>query len=233
MKRTLITLMFASAALVAEAAEPLVGTANLSGSSYDFSTSDGVSVKLNWTSESGYGLSKYKPNGGWKEWTNTLALEELNIATGQNLTAEEMNAKYFIGCTGSGADTYLTLDFSGVDADIDLSNSLTIYVLATSAMGAGNPVVTGLDNYSVKIATPDGNGFNSSKPGGYGSYSLFKVTGNLQEDMAVTFTTNKYKDVFAMVSYVVPVLDSVPEPTTATLSLLALAGLAVRRRRVA
>ncbi len=221
--------MLASAAFVAGAAEPLVGTADMvHGGPYDISMSDGVNVKLEWSE--GHGVSQLNPP---KEWTNEAALNELNSATGLTLTMEELNDMTFVGCQVSNTDTSLTLDFSNVSAVIDVSSPLTIYVFACSALGGGELEVAGLDDYSVSIARPDGKGFNASTAAGYNSFSLFKVTGTLQEDKSVELNTSKKKDHFAKVSYIVPVLDSVPEPTTATLSLLALAGLAARRRRVA
>ena len=55
---------------------------------------------------------------------------------------------------------------------------------------------------------------------------IFKVTGVLESTSLTMAQGGTAKNGWQTLSYVV-----VPEPTTATLSLLALAGLAARRRR--
>ncbi len=252
MKKTLTTIMLASVAFATEAAAESAGgytmlmygntynlkltadnvvkrqiNAGLKYSDYNGSLSlkpfdDGVRVTYKWSSGT---LLVTNPT---KTWTNTGALEDLNETMGLNLTADFLSAMDFIGTQNSGSNTTLTLNFKGMSKDVDLSSSMTFYVFATSVKGsAGDLVVSGLDGYTVTSAAADkGDGFDNQK-GGYGSFTLYKVTGTLTKDKTVTIGTTGEKNSFSLVSYLVP------EPSTATLSLLALAGLAARRRRVA
>lgn len=182
---------------------------------------DGLRVTFNWNA--GHALSIIDPA---KAWTNIEALEDLNKTMRLNLTADFMSEMKYIGCLSTGTDTTLTLSFKYIKPEIDLSRPMTFYVLATSSLGsAGDLLVSGLSGYTVTSAAADkGQGFDNKK-GGYNSSTLYKVTGKLQKGKSVTIATTTKKTAFALVAY------QIPEPSTATLSLLALAGLAARRRR--
>lgn len=252
MKKTLTTILFASVAFAADAAAGSVEgyTMLLYGNTYnlklnaenvvkrqmnaglqrvDYNGSlsltpfaDGVRATFKWTSGE---LIVQDPT---KTWTNTAALEDLNETMGLDLTADYLSSMKFIGTQGTNSNTTLTLNFKNAAKNLDLSRSMTFYVFATSAMGsAGDLLVSGLDGYTVtSAAAHKGDGFDNQK-GGYNSMTLYKVTGTLNKDKAVTFGTTSSKNAFSLISYLIP------EPSTATLSLLALAGLAARRRRVA
>ena len=182
---------------------------------------DGVRLTVNWTA--GNALSIFDPANAW---TNTEALEDLNKTMGLNLTADFLNEMKYIGCLATDTDTSLTLSFKYVKPEVDLSRPMTFYVFATSTLGrAGDMLVGGLSGYTVTSAAADkGQGFDNQM-GGYNSCTLYKVTGTLQEGKTVTFDTTTNKTLFSLVAY------QIPEPSTATLSLLSLAGLAARRRR--
>lgn len=68
------------------------------------------------------------------------------------------------------------------------------------------------------------NSFSASIPGGWGTYKGSGINSWEGQYVPVTTVTLSKNDI----SEEIPV---VPEPTTATLSLLTLAGLAARRRR--
>ena len=80
----------------------------------------------------------------------------------------------------------------------------------------------------MEWASATGSGFESGSPADVpvANLCMVRVTGELSDSQAVAFAADASKNGWAMVA-----AASVPEPTTATLSLLALAGLAARRRR--
>ena len=103
-------------------------------------------------------------------------------------------------------------------------NTKTVYSIGNAAANYANFTVTGLDDAALTWATATGNGFDSSVTSvPVANLAMIRVEGTLTE-IPVTFAANAAKNGWAMVSYI-------PEPATATLSLLALAGLAARRRR--
>ena len=98
------------------------------------------------------------------------------------------------------------------------------YSIGNAVANYANFTVTGLDDAAVTRATATGNGFDSSVTSvPVANLAMIRVEGTLTE-IPVTFAANAAKNGWAMVSYI-------PEPATATLSLLALAGLAARRRK--
>ena len=204
--------------------------------SFEHELSDGNSFSL--TNTDGNNASKFwagKDGNIAGTWSNTAALTEMNAAMGISYTADELgtgSGMYFTAPGNGGSKSTLTFDFSQAAA----GDSVTMYVMATAYAGSLSAFdVTGLNGASVAYATNGGNGFSTTAAysQGGGNITIFKVTGTLTDaDVALTPGAG-VKSGFQSVAYTITpaATPSIPEPTTATLSLLALAGLAARRRR--
>lgn len=163
-------------------------------------------------------------------WTNETVLEDINSTLGTSLTAVQMQGLTYVASGAGGATTTLTLNLTGNTA-YKVGDSVTFFISAgRSTQDQTDPLtkfsVSGLTGPSIEWAAPGGSGYGT---GDFsftaGTLGFFKITGTLTSD-AVVFTSTEGKNGFGLVAYTV-----VPEPATATLSLLALAGLCVRRRR--
>ncbi|MCC8020366.1 MAG: PEP-CTERM sorting domain-containing protein [Akkermansia sp.] len=160
-------------------------------------------------------------------WDNTAALNAMNSDLGISATTSDLQTIVASGAGGSNAT--LTLDFT--NSDYSEGDTVTIYLTVGSAVSTVTSVtLTGLTDYSISYATADGDGFSDSATfsEGANSITLLKVTGTLTSAGTVTATTDQYKDGFGFVALSA---SAVPEPATATLGLLALGALALRRRR--
>ncbi len=119
------------------------------------------------------------------------------------------------------ADTTYTLTFSGVTIDPNARYQFLFVNADADAVTLGT-----FDGYK-SVATSWGvavtNSFSTGIPGGWGTYKSNGI--NSWEGQYIPVTTLTMSTVGSTESPVVP------EPATATLSLLALAGLAARRRR--
>ena len=205
-------------------------------SSFEHELSDGNSFSL--TNTDGQNSSKFwagKDGNIAGTWSNAAALTEMNAAMGISYTAAELSSgsgMYFTAPGNAYSKSTLTFDFSHAEA----GDTITMYVMATAYAGSLSTFdVTGLNDASVAYATNGGNGFSSTAAysQGGGNITIFKVTGTLTDaDVALTPGAG-VKSGFQSVAYTITpaATPSIPEPTTATLSLLALAGLAARRRR--
>ncbi len=128
----------------------------------------------------------------------------------------------FLGTSSTvqyAANTTFTLTFDGITVNSS-DRYQFLYVNAT----ADDATLGTFDGYkaaAMKWGTSVTNSFSTYIPGGWGTYK--NNTLNSWEGQYIPVTT---------VTLSTPtVAPAVPEPTTATLSLLALAGLAARRRR--
>lgn len=163
-------------------------------------------------------------------WTNTEALTEMNAKLGTTITADDLASFKIDATAAQGSKSTLTLDFSK-NTSYSVGSDIAFYLLvATTKDGNNNAsyqnfTVSGLTGATVTWASATGDGFNDTAvSAAVANLTMIKVTGKLAQN-EVQFAANASKNGWAMVSY------TVPEPTTATLSLLALAGLAARRRR--
>lgn len=171
------------------------------------------------TSENGY------ING---TWSNTAALNDLNTTLGVAYTAADFSSgskMYAIADSHAGSGTALTFNFS----EAVIGNTITMYAMVTARTGALTGfTVTGLENQTVTYATNSGNGFSDTAvfSANERELTMVKITGVITEDSLVLTPAAGKKSGFQSVAYQI-----IPEPATATLSLLALCGLAARRRR--
>ena len=251
MKKTLIALL--ALAGVASAATPStsVVTFNTGGenagnyaygvdwgtASYDthnetnptFTTSDNVVLRLSTNTANVYTTySSYaNPAAPTSVWTNQAAVDEMNTTLGTSLTLANIDSAPLAYAGGGGAKITLTMNYGNVYTAAD---PCTMYVLFAGTEGAvNNLTLTGLaDGYTMEYATATGTGYVSEATFADSARitTLVKISGKFADETAtVALTTTNATAGFGMVAYMVP------EPATATLSLLALAGLAARRRR--
>ena len=241
MKKTLITLLALAGVTTADTILTFtgnnVGGVNYTAPSWSIDSCDahaknsGITLKLQdetsftltWTVG---GQTYISPDT--VEWANTSALTEMNNVLGTTLTNGDVSAitKTCFGNNVTG-DSVLTLNLG--DSSYSAGDGFTAYlILGQYGSSLNSFTVAGLDNTTISYATATGVGFSSDAAfSGAGAATLVKVTGNLTDD-SVVFTTNGHKVGYGMLA---TKYDVIPEPTTATLSLLALAGLAARRRR--
>ena len=145
--------------------------------------------------------------------------------------------KQGIGPGNGGADL---VDTTITNSSFQSGNSLTMYIVAglAGSNGSGNltlAVTSGLTDVTLSVATfVSGSGWDTVNGTTatrnnltYNRFTIFKVEGTLTgESVVFDLDGSSGKSVLGGISY-----EVTPEPTTATLSLLALAGLCARRRR--
>ena len=172
------------------------------------------------------------------EGVTELNLDSLTLLTrsGSNSSVDMKVAVYayagdstvgtYLGSSSStgttvGNDATITLNFSGVTID-PTARYQFMFVKAEST----DLTLSTFDGYksaSTAWGISVTNSFSANLPQGWGTYKGNGI--NSWEGMYVPVTT------LTMSTVVAPESPVVPEPATATLSLLALAGLAARRRR--
>lgn len=162
-------------------------------------------------------------------WTNTAALNAMNADLGTTLTADDLTGIKINASGAGGSHSDLTLNFDN-NAHCASGRLIVFYLLVATtnvdnSADYNNFSVTGLSDYSVKWAGAADDGFNTTAINvPCANLAMIRVAGKLT-DSPVTLASTSAKNGWAMVAY------TIPEPATATLSLLALAGLAARRRR--
>lgn len=246
MKKSIIALFSLAGIVQASTVVTLAGYQTSDTSPFDASfatdtltlaggTGSNGNINLNYTLNNGDTLASSTTPGGRLfsanttsgSWTNSTALEEMNSTLGVDISLEQINA---LDSTYSGwaeSKTTITLTLNSCEA----GDNIAFYTLVTNQSAPLTYLsITGLENATYSYATDTGNGYEnvatfSDSPK---DWTLVKVVGTLTEGKTITLSSNNsnYKHGYGMVAYAL-----VPEPTTATLSLLALCGLAARRRR--
>lgn len=162
-------------------------------------------------------------------WENTVALNELCSTMGITVTKDDVNKLDLLSCGGAGSREKLVLTLGSTPIS---GTAVTLYTFVGQTNNCGDPdtiTLEGLSNAKIYYATENGNGFtpDPSFSSGNQHMTLVKITGELDGTTnTISVDNNKLKAGYAMLAVKVA-----PEPATATLSLLALAALAARRRR--
>ncbi|MGN0837129.1 MAG: PEP-CTERM sorting domain-containing protein [Akkermansia sp.] len=166
-------------------------------------------------------------------WSNTTVINEFNSVFGTSITTTQLAALNYTAPKAQDSHATMTFNFSSAQG-YTAGTEVVFYLLAAASNEGNNTdsissiTVGGLnDGYTVSWALREGTGYTTTATIPNNELGLIKVTGTLTENTAVSFVTNASKSGWAMAAYTAVV----PEPATATLSLLALTGLAARRRR--
>ena len=181
-----------------------------------------------------------------KTWGNAAAITAMNTALGltatNGFTAADFSVDSGIYYTATGGETSTSTLTLNLGDTAKVGDTITLFVTAASrTQHTAGFSITGLgDDITLSYAGLNGSGFTTAS-GSSVSYSndlssnwspntesvqIFQVTGTLASTTLTMSQLGTKKNGWQTLSYVV-----IPEPTTATLSLLALAGLAARRRR--
>ena len=236
MKKTIIALMaMASAAFGADYTTETAWTLNF-GNEY----TDG----FQWTAEAGYSYGTpwdivaveggsqtssskrvHMEGGMFGSWDEDFQFA-ITLTLGETISAGTDNWPVFGEIAGSGT----AVRFGPYTA---MNNTVALDGNLTKTEGANNLVsVAPSGTYTVTL-TKIGKDVTVAVDGKETAHGVLAdtVSGNITDIMLGGNQANQYKinEVVHSASY--SVLTVVPEPTTATLSLLALAGLAARRRR--
>lgn len=194
----------------------------VSGQTSIFNTklTDGTAIDISITSGRGWFADAADT------WTNAEALKDFNAFTGLTLSQQDINNLCFYGTGAGTGTTSLTLNFSG-NTSIQAGDQITLYAFMGASGGIlSNITISGLEQATVSYAADTATGFadSLSPASANDGLLLVKVTGTLGDDQQVRLSSSTVKNAYALVAYL-------PEPSTASLSLLALAGLVLRRRR--
>ncbi len=169
------------------------------------------------------------PSGSNNSYDITAITNQLDTHIGANISA---TAPTFI--TGGGNN--LNITFSGLEAGQSYNIGLITGVPFEgsgkwNSITVGNTVTGDVYKYassaSTEITLNSGNTGENIEVKNVTGYSFDSVVAN--EDGIITLTINKNSHKASLNG--AAITKVIPEPTTATLSLLALAGLAARRRR--
>lgn len=187
-----------------------------------------------------------------KTWGNTQAVQQMNAALGltQGFAAADFSSgsPLYYTATGDGnSSSTLTLQINSGS----VGDTITMFVtVASRAQHTAGFSISGLDHVTLSYAGLNGTGFGTSGVNGTsvsyngsnseltGNWSpntesvmIFQVTGALTGSDIVMSQPGTAKNGWQTLSYKIVPEPAVPEPATATLGLVALFGLVLRRRR--
>lgn len=174
-----------------------------------------------------------------EKW-NEAALLSMNTDMGTSLTTSVLGTAKIIASSTRNSEFSLSLNSqAGKGASSFAAGSaLTLYVgvSATNGSLAGAYNVSGLKDVTMSYAAADGSGFASEvsytpSAATNKTLSIVKIEGTVQDASDVQFWASNVGNNKAGMVFAAYKATQAPEPATAPLSLLALAGLATRRRR--
>ena len=173
---------------------------------------------------------------GGKFWSNenhaTEWANENTIVFNEILNFIGLDSMFSLALDGAAAGgqydtTSYTLNLSD---SYKAGDTFTLYLGfygQTSAGKVDNFTYSGLTNCVLSYSKTGGTGWSANPTYSAAGYLTFvKIEGTVSE-APITFSATGGKASLAFMAY----SDAIPEPATATLSVLALAGLAARRRR--
>lgn len=160
-------------------------------------------------------------------WTgeNTIVFSEILSFVG-------LNSMFDLALDGAatGSETGVTSYTLKLSDSYKVGDSFTLYLGFYAQTNFGKISgfnFDGLTDATYSYSKTGGSGWSSSPTYSATSYLTFmKIEGKVSES-PITFSATGGKASLSFMAY----SDAIPEPATATLSLLALAGLAARRRR--
>ncbi|MBQ9095088.1 MAG: PEP-CTERM sorting domain-containing protein [Akkermansia sp.] len=241
MKKTIIVLM----TLAGIATADTVFTTNVSSdakakdatSTQSLTITEQLSVSVDSISKGSQYTSALRPdtnigNGG--TWTLTFTIKNDSSTA---VAFDEINLGVFLfNSDGNkqGSDVTRSIDFTLTAADDTTTYTLlpqVNYVLKGN--DANDTLATTVKIGSTAIAAADqvANGVNVNLSSPFEMEASKSYTFNLTVTKDTDMTGEWAKGTFVGLNSITFSADPIPEPTTATLSLLALAGLAARRRR--
>lgn len=226
MKKTLIALMALASVAAADtytSSTPAKSAAGAQGNYYGFTLAPANSTYL--TTDIPEGVTELNLDSlTIQTRSNDLIAKDMKVAV-YTYTADYTVGTYLGSSSSTGteitADTTLTLTFSGVTIDPNARYQFLFVNADADAVTLGS--FEGYQSVATSWGVAVTNSFSASIPGGWGTYKGSGI--NSWEGQYIPVTTLTMSTVGSTESPVVP------EPATATLSLLALAGMAARRRR--
>ena len=184
------------------------------------------------------GFVDVKPENENATWTNTEVISELNSVLGTSITPGKLAGLTYAAPTTSGSMAKMSFNFCNeMEHEYTAGTDVVFYLLAATSNASDNTgkitgiIVNGLQDAHVTWALRNGSGYcGGAMEIPNGELGLIRVAGTLKERTEpvsfVAVSDGDNMSGWAMAAYTVA-----PEPATVTLSLLALAGLAARRRR--
>ena len=241
MKKTLIAMFALAGVAMGDSDLTFLGTINLSegslptGEAVSTVTINGAEVmslfNVTLTASTGNTLTSGTTGYGMTDAEKTTLCGNVGSST-TGFTSIVMTQNSWVGLNSKGADKSLTLTISGLEAGQKYNVSL-LSGITKEESGAWNALTTS-NTYDSSLALEIG--AEKVPAAAMGAWALTGVVADTQGQ--ITFTNLEphsasgwHTPVFNGVSVAKVNTPVVPEPATATLSLLALAGLAARRRR--
>ncbi|MBR4311108.1 MAG: PEP-CTERM sorting domain-containing protein [Akkermansia sp.] len=232
--------------------------ASVNAGSYGGNAANAGTIKVNTEVNSGGTLHVYQNatiegdiilNGGSViieptfDQNASLSLQEAAIVSDITVNSGELN---ILGdcqtgnITLNGGDIYFGEDVTAAADSMALNDKVTTVTTGALTLNSGTIYIA--DNYIIDLGESDlvlsenvNIVLSVASLDNLEGITLFETTGNTTglEDLTVTFVDKdgETKEMAVAYNNGAVVTTTIPEPTTATLSLLALAGLAARRRR--